>query len=116
MKVEIIGRAVALPTGIPLTVKFTAHALDEGAITLTMQVARGDVAWVFARNLLVDGVNFPVGYGDVSIFPPLTRRHQYMEIILDPGDEHRVALKVRRDFLLDVLKATERMWPVSSHG
>lgn len=42
---------------------------DPFAVTVTFRTAYGDVAWTFARDLLVEGVDTPSGDGDVHVWP-----------------------------------------------
>ena len=42
---------------------------DPYAITTTFRSSTGHVSWVFARDLLQEGVRRPVGEGDLTIWP-----------------------------------------------
>ncbi len=42
---------------------------DPFAVTVTFRTGYGDVAWTFARDLLVVGVDEPAGDGDVHVWP-----------------------------------------------
>lgn len=47
-------------------------AYDSGApfaVTAVFHTGEGDVTWVFARDLLEDGLRAPAGQGDVTLWP-----------------------------------------------
>ena len=52
-----------------LDADFCYDPADPFAVTVTFRTAYGDVAWTFARDLLLDGVDSPVGDGDVHVWP-----------------------------------------------
>jgi hypothetical protein len=47
-----------------------SYAVDEPyAVTALFRTSDGDVAWVFGRDLLEDGMTAPAGDGDVAVWP-----------------------------------------------
>jgi hypothetical protein len=47
-----------------------SYSVDEPyAVTTLFRTSDGDVAWVFGRDLLEDGMTSPVGEGDVAVWP-----------------------------------------------
>jgi hypothetical protein len=61
--VSPIGRVVGLPT----TLRY--RAADPYAVAFVFHSAGGDVEWVVARTLLMQGLAAPVGEGDVRVYP-----------------------------------------------
>ncbi len=59
------GRSV----GVPTTMGFRSS--DPYAVTLTFHSNSGDVEWVVARSLLMQGLALPAGDGDVRVFPSI---------------------------------------------
>lgn len=57
------GRSVSLPT----TLRYRAE--DPYAVAFVFHSAGGDVEWVVARTLLMQGLAAPVGDGDVRVYP-----------------------------------------------
>jgi hypothetical protein len=58
-----VGRVVSLPT----TLRYRAD--DPYAVAFVFHSAGGDVEWVIARTLLLQGLAAPVGEGDVRVYP-----------------------------------------------
>lgn len=61
---------VAETPSVPVPVRLLFEQADPFAVHMTFTTAPGrDVSWVFARDLLLDGLLRPVGDGDVRIWP-----------------------------------------------
>ena len=56
-------RAIA----VPATLSYTREA--PYAVTAAFHTAEGDVTWIFGRDLLCQGIEAPVGDGDVAVWP-----------------------------------------------
>lgn len=54
---------------VALPAKISYDANDPFAVTTTFRTGEGDITWVFARDLLRDGLTESVGEGDVAIRP-----------------------------------------------
>lgn len=57
---------------IPVAARASYSADDPWALTVAFHSGsgeRGPVAWMFARQLLIEGIGHPVGEGDVRIWP-----------------------------------------------
>lgn len=52
-----------------VTVRLSWWASDPFAVEMRFRTARRDVSWLVARDLLCDGLDMPVGLGDVQIQP-----------------------------------------------
>jgi hypothetical protein len=59
------GRTVDVPT----TMSFSPS--DPYAVTLTFHAASGDVVWMMARQVLLQGLTSPAGEGDIKIYPSI---------------------------------------------
>ena len=59
------GRAVDVPT----TLSF--DRADPYAVTLTFHAASGDVVWMMARQVLLQGLTSPAGEGDIRVYPSI---------------------------------------------
>jgi hypothetical protein len=70
--------AVLLDGPVSLPVTMTFHYLADEPYSVRMVVHTGSappVEWVFARDLLTDGLRRPAGLGDVQIWPAPRRAH-----------------------------------------
>jgi hypothetical protein len=54
---------------IPLPATLAYDPADPYAVSTLFRTVEGDVTWVFARELLEDGLRTPTGIGDVAIWP-----------------------------------------------
>jgi hypothetical protein len=61
----VLGGRRAIP--VPATLAYTDD--QPYAVTASFHTADGDVMWVFGRDLLAEGLEAPVGEGDVAIWP-----------------------------------------------
>ena len=59
------GRNVEVPT----TLGYRSN--DPYAVTLTFHSSAGDVEWIVARTLLLQGLAAPAGEGDVKVYPSI---------------------------------------------
>lgn len=61
---------IAEAANIDVDAELSFHSSDPFAIRVVFSVAGTPaVEWVFARELLIDGVSAPAGTGDVQVFP-----------------------------------------------
>lgn len=56
-------------TRVALTATLQYSASDPFAMSATFRTGDGDITWVFARDLLADGLTESVGEGDIHIRP-----------------------------------------------
>ena len=59
------GRTVRVPTTL------SYQSGDPYAISLTFHVPDGDVTWLVARDVVLEGLTHPAGDGDVRVFPSI---------------------------------------------
>ncbi|MZE70479.1 SsgA family sporulation/cell division regulator [Streptomyces sp. SID5789] len=62
---------------VPVTVAFRYDAADPYAVRMAVHTEEAPpVEWVFARELLIEGLSRPAGLADVQVWPvPRRRRH-----------------------------------------
>lgn len=97
------GRTVDVPT----TVSFCVD--DPYAVTLVFHSSGGDVEWMFARALLLQGLAAPAGEGDVKVYPSIDEDARAVTILdfcspdgrlLAQADSHAVQAFLARTFAL----------------
>jgi hypothetical protein len=54
---------------LPVATRLAYDIADPYAVTMAFSTGDGSVTWVFARDLLTDGLLEPVGSGDVTVSP-----------------------------------------------
>ncbi|MEU9064806.1 SsgA family sporulation/cell division regulator [Streptomyces sp. NPDC048430] len=83
---------------VPLPSQLRYDATDPYAVHLSLGApTAGPVVWVFARELLAEGLRRPAGVGDVLVFP----RHRCLP------DTMRIVLRTRAGAALVELSASE---------
>jgi len=82
---------------VPLPVSLRYAAADPYAVTVAFRGDDVSVEWVFARDLLLSGLNGPCGYGDVHIWPGNRSRQELVFISLTSPDGQAVLEADRRD-------------------
>jgi Streptomyces sporulation and cell division protein, SsgA len=101
-----LGLRLVVPEhdGVPLTASLHYQADDPYAIRMAFHVGMDEpVEWIFARNLLAEGLTEPAGEGDVRVWPAATENHRVLNISLSSpfGQAHFEApLNALAGFLL----------------
>jgi hypothetical protein len=86
-----LGLVAAEQTIVPLVASLRYSVSDPYAIRMAFHLGPGDpVEWIFARELLADGMTMHVGMGDVHIWPSPPTAGQDA----NPDDEIRGPLSV----------------------
>jgi len=87
---EVVMQSLDLAGGTHrLDADFGYDPADPYAVTVTFRTEYGDVAWTFARELLVDGLTTPTGDGDVHVWPCLDADGSpvvMVELVSDDGE------------------------------
>ena len=79
---------------------------DPYAVTMTFLTGDGDLTWTFGRDLLVQGINHPVGEGDVRVAPSISASGRaVVDVELSSPDGHLV-LQARTTELSDFVQRT----------
>lgn len=88
--------------GVQLSVSLRYDPRDPYAVHATFRAPDGSVEWVFARDLLADGLERPAGEGDVRVWPAWRAGDDVVCIALVSPDGHallEVAASALRDFV-----------------
>ena len=84
---------------------------DPYAVTMTFLTGEGDLTWTFGRDLLVQGINHPVGEGDVRVAPSISASGRaVVHVELSSPDGHLV-LQARTAELHDFVQRTTSLVP-----
>lgn len=88
----------------PVATRWTYDTTEPFAITVAFATDRGRwVEWVFARELLIDGLTEPAGEGDLRIAPDADPDLLLLEIFAPTGS---ASFTLDRDDVEDFLAAT----------
>jgi hypothetical protein len=71
------------PTGQSYRCHFSWTITDPAAVRVIFDDPRnpdGNPEWIFARDLLMDGLTFPIGHGDVEVIP-LNSKHDEQSVL-----------------------------------
>jgi hypothetical protein len=96
---------------IPVRAHFDYERSDPFAVRVSFCLPhQRQVTWIFARDLLADGLYFPVGAGDIHIAPDGAPTGRNARITLSPPSGAAL-IEVRKSAMRDFLRATERLVP-----
>jgi hypothetical protein len=98
----------------PVTTRWTYDPSEPYAITIAFATERGRwVEWVFARDLLIDGLTEPAGEGDFRVSPDADPDLLVLEIFAPSGS---AAFTLERDDTEDFLERTLEQVPAGTEG
>ncbi|WP_214370953.1 SsgA family sporulation/cell division regulator [Pseudonocardia sp. H11422] len=90
----------------PVVTRWSYSANDPFAVTLAVRTRHDRwVEWLVARDLVVDGLAGPAGYGDIRMSPQVVQGYDIVEIEIRSTDG-RAVLEVDRDLLRHFIDAT----------
>lgn len=95
---------------VPLPVSLRYAAADPYAVTVAFRGDDVSVEWVFARDLLLAGLNSPCGYGDVHIWPG-SRQGQHLVFVSLTSPDGQAVLEADRDDVHRFLDETAEVVP-----
>ncbi len=101
-----LGLRLVVPEhgGVPLTASLYYRGDDPYAIRMAFHVGTDDpVEWIFARDLLAEGLDCVAGDGDVRVWPSTTAHRDVLNLVLSSpfGQAHFEApLTAMTGFLL----------------
>ena len=75
---------------VPVAVDLGYDSEDPFAVTATFRGDDGAVEWVFARDLLHEGLDRPSGEGDVQVWPGVVDGRDVVLVSLNSPDGHAV--------------------------
>lgn len=84
---------------------------DPFAVSAVFVTGKTPVRWVFARELLEDGLYEPSGDGDVHVWPCLDARGHAVTVIELSSPDGEALLQARSDELGDFLRRTQELVP-----
>ncbi len=100
---------------VPVAVDLGYDVEDPFAVTAAFRGDEGTVEWVFARDLLHDGLDRPSGEGDVQVWPGVEDGREVVLVSLNSPDGHAV-LEADACDLRSFLTRTLDLVPAGSEG
>ena len=110
-----ITRAITLDlidangTATPLHAELVYDVHDPYAVTACFRTGVTEVRWIFARDLLAEGVFEPAGDGDVHLWPCLDSRGHAVTIIELSSPDGEAVVQARSSEVSDFLARAERL-------
>jgi hypothetical protein len=106
--------ATLLGTDTPVTTRWSYHAEEPFALTVAFGTDRSRwVEWIFARDLLIDGLTHPAGEGDLSVEPGADEETLILTIHSPSGS---ATFELDREDTEDFLDATLELVPAGSES
>lgn len=100
---------------VPVSVDLGYDTEDPFAVTAAFRGDEGTVEWVFARDLLHEGLDRPSGEGDVQVWPGVEDGREVVLVSLNSPDGHAV-LEADAGDLRRFLARTLDMVPAGTEG
>jgi hypothetical protein len=114
-QVAALLAATGSGTVTPVTTRWTYESFEPYALTVAFATERGRwVEWVFARDLLVDGLTQPTGEGDLRVSPDLEDPELLVLEIYAPSGSAIFTLD--REDVEDFLARTLELVPAGTEG
>ncbi len=101
---------------LPVVADLTYVADDPWAVTVCFQTgAEGDgqVEWMFARQLLTDGIAGTVGEGDVRVWPAMSDGERVVNVAM-ASPSGSALFEIDRDDVVEFLQQTYLVVPTGS--
>ena len=100
---------------VPVSTRWTYRADEPFAITVAFATERGRwVEWIFARDLLIAGLESPTGEGDLRVMPHPTDEELLLLEIHSPSGS--ATFELDRDDTEDFLDHTLDLVPVGTES
>ncbi|HEU5473923.1 MAG TPA: SsgA family sporulation/cell division regulator [Actinophytocola sp.] len=107
---------VALADDLPVRSRWTYRADDPFTIRVAFQTDHDSwVEWVFARDLLVNGLTGSAGIGDVRLRPKRTEGRTMLQLEIESPEGHAL-LELERESVQLFLEATVLMVPLGQES
>jgi hypothetical protein len=100
---------------LPLLAGLRYDVTDPWAVTVSFETGDGAVQWLFARQLLTDGIAFPVGEGDIRVWPSLTDGERLVTLAME-SPSGSAMFEINRDSLVAFLQQTYLAVPTGHEG
>jgi hypothetical protein len=98
-------------TATPLAAELYYDKLDPYAVSARFRTGASEVRWVFARELLAEGLYEPTGDGDVHVWPCLDARGRAVTIIELSSPDGEALMQARSEDVTDFLSRCEQLVP-----
>lgn len=98
-------------TATPLAAELSYDKQDPYAVAASFRTGATDVRWVFARDLLAEGLYEPTGDGDVHVWPCLSSRGTAVTMIELSSPDGEALMQARSDEVCNFLADTEAVVP-----
>ncbi len=101
---------------LPVVAGLTYSANDPWAVRVTFQTggdAEGTVEWMFARQLLTDGIRESVGEGDVRLWPSVSDGARVVNLAMT-SPSGSALFEIDRNALVEFLQKTYLAVPTGS--
>lgn len=92
---------------------YAAH--EPYSVRATFRTSDGDVNWVFARDLLAEGLRKPTGDGDIAVWPSKTDGRDVLCLSLS-SPSGQALMEAPRDEIEDFLTRTYTVVPAGSES
>lgn len=112
-----ISRAITLElidaggTSTPLAAELCYESSDPFAVTARFRTGTTEVRWVFARDLLAEGLYEPAGDGDVHVWPCLDARGHAVTIIELASPDGEALMQAHSEDVCEFLANVEALVP-----
>lgn len=109
---------VAGGPSLPVPAAARYDVADPWAVSVTFQTGGegdGTVEWLFARQLLTEGVAGPVGEGDVRVWPSVSGHDRVISIAMT-SPSGSALFEIDRDSLVEFLQQTYLAVPTGSEA
>lgn len=96
---------------LPVLAGLRYETADPWAVRVAFQTGRGEaggdgvVEWMFARQLLTDGVAMTVGEGDIRVWPSIAGREHFVNLAM-ASPSGSALFEIDRDALVEFLQQT----------
>lgn len=110
LRLVVAGETV---TPVPVDLRYLAS--DPYAVHATFHTAGEEVSWVFARDLLAEGLHSPAGQGDVRVWPSKRQDGDVILLSLSSPDGQAL-LEASAEDVADFLGRTHSAVPEGSEG
>jgi hypothetical protein len=104
------GRNVDVPTTLGY------RKQDPYAVTLTFHSSAGDVEWIVARTLLLQGLATPAGEGDVKVYPSIDDEGSAVAVLDFSSPDGRLVAQANTHELQAFLARTFAAVPVGTES
>jgi len=92
---------------------YSAH--EPYSVRTTFRTSEGDVNWVFARELIAEGLRKPAGDGDIAMWPSKTDGREVLCISLS-SPSGQALMEAPREGIEDFLARSYTVVPVGSES